>query len=135
MSKDAEAIVDLAAWDTAEKAEEGAELSLLHPVTGEELGVHIRLAGRDSSAYIKAQRSLLEKRANKYRRKGPSPEDLEKDSRELAARVTLGWSGVVVEGESLPCTRENALALYTRFPWIREQADAFVHDRENYFRD
>ena len=137
MTKAAEAkvgTVDLAALDVAEKAEEGAELSLVHPVSGEEIGVFLRLAGQDSATYVKAVRSVAAKRVMR-KRMPPTSEELAQEAREILARVTLDWRGVKVDGQTLPYSRENALALYRRFSWIQEQAEGFVHDRGNYLQD
>lgn len=41
---------DLASLDSAAKAEDGAELEVLHPISGEKLGIAIRLAGTDAEA-------------------------------------------------------------------------------------
>ena len=42
-------LLDLASLDSAAKADDGADLEVLHPVSGEKLGVVIRLAGADSA--------------------------------------------------------------------------------------
>jgi hypothetical protein len=135
MSKEGKQLFDLSTLDIAAKAEEGAELSLVHPVTGEELGVYLRIAGKDSEIHLRAIRQLADKRSKKHLRNKLTAEDVERDSMEIRARVTLSWRGVVLDGEELPCNRENALALYRRFPWIVEQVDEFVYDRGNYLRD
>ena len=50
----------------------------------------------------------------------------------LLAKCTTDWAGIVVEGETLDCTYENAVKLYGRFAWIMEQVDEFVADRANF---
>ena len=42
---------DLAKLDTAKVAEEGAELHVAHPTTGEDLGITITLIGTDSKTF------------------------------------------------------------------------------------
>lgn len=125
---------DLASLDTTPRADAGAELELTHPVTGAPLGVTLTLAGVDSAAYRKAQAALTDKRLG--RRSGKlTAAELQRDGIELLARCTLAWSGVVVDGAEVACTADAARELYTRFVWIREQADAFVSERANYLRD
>ena len=127
--------VDLASLDVISAAEKGAVMPLCHPVTGVELGMSIRLAGADSEIYRKAQRAAVNKRVNKRRNLQLSQEEMEEESLTLLVKITLGWDGVLFEGELLPYGQENARMLYRRFPWIREQVDRFVHDRGNYLQD
>lgn len=125
---------DLATLDTAALAEKGAELTLRHPGTKEPLDVIITLAGRDSATYRREESRL----ADKYRRQksaGRGPEDFRQDSVDSMAACTLGWNNMTVDGEELPCIRENARKVYSRFPWILEQVQDFVLARENYLQD
>jgi len=39
---------------------------------------------------------------------------------------------VTVDGKELACNKDNAAALYERFPWIKEQVDTAVGDRANF---
>lgn len=129
---------DFAKRDVAAKAEEGAELEVLDPVTGETVGVFITLAGADSSVHRKATAMIAKRRMNGakgFRSKSFDPEKFEAESIEVLAACTLGWKGVVVDGAALPCGRDNAIKLYTRFPWLREQVDQFVSDRTEYLQD
>lgn len=120
--------IDLATLDTQASSEAGAELELAHPATGEELGIFITLAGADSSQWRRAVADV----ANRRGRKKVTAEDARRDGIEIIARCTLSWRNVRVDGEDLPCTLENAKKLYTRFNWMREQADAFCSDRANF---
>ena len=127
--------VDLAALDVTSAAEKGAVLQLTHPVSGVELDISIRLAGMDSEQYQKAQRAAVNKRVNKRRRTPLDPEELAEESYTLLAKVTLGWEGIVLDGELIPFSQENARMIYKRFPWIREQVDQFTTDRGNFLQD
>lgn len=124
---------DLASLDTAALCEQGAEMELTHPDTGAPLGVHLTLAGVDSKTWRKAAAALAEKRL--ARRGKVTAEDVRSGGIEIVARCTLAWRGVVVGGQELPCTPDNARDLYERFPWIFEQADLFASDRGSYLRD
>ena len=59
---------------------------------------------------------------------------LEEDSIETLADCTVSWDGIMVDGECPECNRENAAKLYSRFPWLREQADTFVATRSNFLK-
>lgn len=121
-------VIDLATLDTQASSEAGAELELVHPATGDPLGIFITLAGSDSGQWRKAVADVATRRG----RKKVSAEDARRDGIEIIARCTLTWRNVRVDGEDLPCTLENARKVYSRFNWMREQADAFCVDRANF---
>ena len=133
MSDKKPAVIDLASLDTATLCEQGAEMELTHPATGAPLGVYLTLAGMDSKIWRKAVAALADKRLAK--RGKVSAEEIQERGIEILARCTLGWRNVVVDGQELPCTLDNARLAYQRFPWIREQADLFASDRGSYLRD
>ena len=122
---------DLATLDTAKVAEEGAELLVSHPTTGEDLGIKITLIGTDSKTF----RDISKIRATMALKKKTREIDLdqnEQDSIELLARCTKGWSGITENGKDIPIGHENAVELYTKNQWLREQIDRFMADRSNF---
>ena len=122
---------DLAKLDTAKVAEEGAELRVAHPTTGEDLGIVITLIGTDSKTF----RDISKIRATMALKKKTREIDLdqnEQDSIELLARCTKGWSGITENGKDIPFNHENAVQLYTKYLWLREQIDRFMADRSNF---
>lgn len=121
-------VIDLATLDTQAASEAGAELELVHPATGENLGIFITLAGSDSGQWRKAVMDMAEKRGKKR----VGAEEIRRNGIEIVARCTLAWRNVHLDGQELPCTLENARELYNRFDWIREQADTFCSDRANF---
>lgn len=136
---------DLSTLDTTKAAEEGATLEVRHPTTGivlmngEAKPVTLTLAGSDSDRAMKAERAALNRRfkANANRRGTSSSmtaEELDSDTLDKLAACTLGWSGFVVEGSEVECTPANARQLYRQWPWLREQAQAFVDDRANFLK-
>ncbi len=125
--------LDLATLDTAALCEEGAELELTHPKTGEGLGVFITVAGIDSKKWRRALNAIGEKRANK--RSKLTAEEGIAGAVDILARCTIAWRNVTLDGAELPCTEENARTLYTRLPWVREQVDTFASDRGSYLQD
>ncbi len=126
---------DLSNLDTGAAAEMGAVLEVLHPIDNTPLGLKITLAGADSDIY----RQFVNKTGNKRMQRmkpgqfrPPSAEEQEESGLSLLAACTLSWEGVVVDGQELPCSKDNAKTLYRRFPWIREQVDQFIGDRANF---
>lgn len=126
---------DFASRDVTAKADEGAELEVLDPANGKPVGVFITLAGADSSVHRKATAAIANRRAKGGFRRNINLDDLQTESIEVLARCTLGWSGVVLDGKDVPLSKEAAVALYTRFPWLREQVETFISDRANYLQD
>ena len=91
---------DLAKLDTAKVAEEGAELRVAHPTTGEDLGITITLIGTDSKTF----RDISKSRATASLKKKTREIDLdqnESDAVDLLAKCTKGWSGITENGKEV----------------------------------
>ena len=122
---------DLATLDTAKVAEEGAELLVSHPTTGEDLGIKIVLIGTDSKTF----RDISKTRATASLKKKSRDIDLDQgevESIELLAKCTKGWEGITEDGIEVKFTYENAVKLYTKYLWLKEQVDRFIVDRSNF---
>lgn len=131
--------MDLNDINLEERADAGAVLELTHPVTKEPLlndgkPITITLAGSDSAAYRKKQREIQARKINALA-KGKKVENLPTDEEraELLGACTQNWSGIVVGGVALDCSYEAAQKLYLERGWIREQVDAFIGERANFF--
>lgn len=127
----AEETFDMSALDCVPQANAGAIMDVLHPVKGTKTGIQITLAGMDSDRYRDFKRSRQNK---KIREQGPGPltvEDIEEVGLDALVELTLGWK-MRVDGADLPCTPANVKAVYKRFPWLKEQVDAFVAQRANF---
>jgi hypothetical protein len=130
-------LIDLGSLDTCEASEMGAVLEVMHPTDNTPLGIKITLAGADSDVYRKTVNKSVNKRVQRMKPGQSLPftaEEQEENGLALLAACTLAWDGVVVDGEALPCSKENAKELYRRFPWLREQVDMFIGDRSNFLR-
>ena len=122
---------DLAKLDTAKVAEEGAELRVAYPTTGEDLGIQITLIGTDSKTF----RDISKSRATASLKKKSREIDLdqnESDAVDLLAKCTKGWSGITENGKQVAFSYENAVQLYTKYLWLCEQIDRFIADRSNF---
>ena len=122
---------DLAKLDTAKVAEEGAELRVAHPTTGEDLGITITLIGTDSKTF----RDISKSRATASLKKKTREIDLdqnESDAVDLLAKCTKGWAGITENGKEVAFSYDNAVQLYTKYLWLREQIDRFMADRSNF---
>lgn len=126
--------LDLATLDTRKASNQGVEFELDHPSTGEPLGIVLTVVGTDSDDYKRAEHAATNKRLNKRNAK-MTAEGLEATTRGLLVECIKGWTGMVVDGEEMEFTKENARAVLKRFPWIQEQVDQFVGDRRNFIQD
>jgi hypothetical protein len=112
-------------------------VELLHPATMEKLGITIRVMGKDSDRFKeisnKQNRARMAK-AQKSRKLEIDPDELDDAVVNLLAACTLSWDGMILEGESLDFTKDNAVMVYSRFPWIREQVDIAINDRANFMK-
>lgn len=128
------------------KHSKGRVMNVEHPSTGEPLCdevdgkkvmVTIQLLSQDSDPYKAASKKAADRRLAQQLKRGGrklqlSSTDLEADSLEILVASTVGWENVVLSGEALPFSTENARRLYRELPWIKEQADAFIGDRGNF---
>ncbi|MDD5724394.1 MAG: hypothetical protein PHY29_11760 [Syntrophales bacterium] len=133
--------IDLAAIDTVKGSNEGFDVHIYHPGTLVDLGIVINVLGKDSDEFQRVSRAQSKKRLAKMTKGGfrvqnltPPPEEIEADGLELLAACTKSWSGVVIEGKEIEFSHENALMVYERFPWIKEQVDTAIGDRANFIK-
>lgn len=128
---------DLATFDSLTEAQEdGIDVHIEHPGTGEPLGITIRVAGPDSERQRKAYRRLGEKRLRAGRKK-LTTEEMEEDAFELLARSLISWTfapGVTIGGEVPAFDVDAAKGLFRRFPWIREQVDMAAGSRAGFLK-
>ena len=132
--------VDLAAIDTVKGSNDGFDVRIYHPGTSEDLDITINVLGKDSDAFQKVSRGQNKRRMAKMSKGGfrnvstPPVEEIESDGIELLASCTTGWSGVVIDKKEIEFSKENAVMIYDRFPWIKEQVDLAIGDRANFIK-
>jgi hypothetical protein len=133
--------IDLANIDTVKGSNEGFDVNIYHPGTMVDLGIKINVLGKDSDEFQKVSRAQQKKRMAKMTKGGfrvqsltPAPEEVEQDGLELLAKCTRSWSGVVIDGKDVEFSHANALMVYERFPWIKEQVDTAIGDRSNFIQ-
>jgi hypothetical protein len=120
--------------EEASAIEDGVEVKITHPVTGEETGMIVTVASYESSAVRSVQRRIANS-AMKKRKKGmPTAEDAEEGTYAIAAAAVLGWSGVTEDGEPLEFTKSNVIKVLKAWPFIAEQIDEVADDRANFFK-
>ena len=133
---------DFASIDTKKLSESGVPLSLLKldgkPLTDKDgNAVTVTLLGPDSAKYRALTRENIRRRLEKRALGSVASEvdvdEVERETLEILAVCTVAWQGVnTPQGESIPCTPENARKLYEAYPVIREQVDGFIGNRANF---
>lgn len=133
--------MDLATLDITKAANEGAVMEVRHPAAGTVLKddagepITITLIGSDSEKVKRRQRVELNKRLKSGRRQAMTAEELDEQGLDLLAFCTVSWTGIMLDGQVLECNHGNAVAVYQRLPWLKEQVDTFVGDRANFLKD
>ena len=138
--------MDIFDLDLVSAAEDGAVMTVRHPTTGEDLHykdsdgnmkpITITLRGNDSKVF-RDRMDYHMRRNGGNNAKQQTLAELEDQSSDLLAAVTVAWDGVFweVDGEKveLECSRINAKMVYKNRPWLRRQVDEFVAEAENFF--
>lgn len=121
----------LSKFDTVSSANDGAKLELTDAngaavLKEDGTPLTITLLGKDSDVWIKAENAARNRRLAQGPRMKLTAEALESEAIQALAKVTVAWD------LDAPCTYEEAVKVYTRYPLIREQVDLFVADRANF---
>jgi len=128
-------MTDISSLSIDSSNDEGAPMTLVHPVTGDDLlnddekPMKIYLVGSDSPEFRVVQSRI----DAKYRsRKPPSFGQKQSHAIELLVACTKRFENLQVEGEIVSFTDDTAKILYKTFPWIKDQVDEFVGERANH---
>jgi hypothetical protein len=142
-------IIDLASLDAATPCDAGAEIELLHPVSGVPVGVYITVLGKYSKVFLDHTRRA----SNEYLRKSQmlkkrgkdeeavTVEKFEEKSVEMLVACTVGWRTgdkkvIIFEGKDLEFSTANAALIYgsPKLTWIRTQVDEGIADLGNFMK-
>lgn len=124
--------MDISQFDTSTLAESGVEYVVLNPMDDRQTDITMTLAGTDSSFYRNAISAQARKSSDRKREK-IDLEEAEQNTCEILAACTLGWSGLLEGGKELKYSKQNAIDLYKKHKWLRQQVDRFIGDRANFF--
>lgn len=116
------------------KTEEPTGMTLYN-MEGEETDAVIFVMSPDSDLFIKTTQEMV-KSLNKTRG-GKQSVDLFaalESQAQLLAKITTGWDNLSFGDDEKPYeySYENAVALYTDYPFVREQVNEFAGERANF---
>lgn len=113
----------------AANQERGRWFVLVHPVSGVETGIRLRIAGPDSATQRRAQLALADRLAELADDRGRvSAKDRETARQEALAAVILDWEATE-DGQPVPFNTASALRLIRAALWVEAQLDFFAADR------
>lgn len=118
---------DSGAFDLTTAAEDGHFLDVVDPRTGKAFDARITIVGEYSPRIEEWQRRLFERRAREERlakKAGRSVEmtfdELQEQLVQKAAAHTIGWAGILENGQPLPYSDAAAQAIYRKQRWLRD---------------
>ena len=132
------AVVDISGIDVVKAANEGAPIPIMHPITGDPLGLNIFILGSDSDEFRKVTTEQNRRRLKAMTKGGVFKADavpqsvIDNDGLTALAAVTKGWEPpIIIEKGETPSSynKDNCIRLFKRHPYIKEQVDAGVADR------
>ena len=117
--------------DLTEQQDRGADLTIVHPVTGERMpDIVLTIAGPDSDTARRARLKFSDELMT-FRNRPPADE-LERMEVERLARCVVGWK-VIRDGKPVEFSFTNVVRLLTSLQFVREQVERFSQDRAPYF--
>jgi len=126
--------LDLAVFDQMQKAqEEGIDVPIRGP-DGKDLGFSIKIAGPDSERQRRAIDTIRDERLQSMDPTPLTAEQIGHQNIRGIALATISWTPFKLDGMEPPCTENQAIALYKRFPFIREQVEAKAGSRASFIR-
>lgn len=114
---------------------DSAWLKILNPKDNSETGIRLHLAGPDSDLYRRAEAAARNKSLARQVKTKLTAEMVDEQVLEHLLAVTVGWEGLIYGAKPLEFNPDNVRMIYTEPPlrFIREQVEAFVGDRQNFF--
>lgn len=101
---------------------------------GQQRPVTWTVAGEHSKLYRTQERMVRDRYFKRRGRGTVDAEDLEDQTLDLLARVSLGWSGIFEGGRPIPFDRDKAKEILRKATWVRRQVSAASGDHEGLFR-
>lgn len=120
-------------------------MEVLDPVTRQPFlkkdgsSITMKIYGFDNEEVQKTYRRLNNKRLAAVAKSGGrgiriTSEEVEAEAIEKIAASIAGWSGFEEDGKEFPYNKSNAASLLKRLPWLRDQVEDFMNDRQNFIK-
>ena len=128
--------------DVAELEDQGNDVELFdihgNPIfftneKGEQERVSITVAGTYSNRWRRAEDAVTTRMA-KGRQAQFTGELFRAQQTEVLALSVIRWRGIFDQGRTLPVTRDNAMRVFARLPFIHEQVEQGAKNHAAFFR-
>lgn len=100
-------------------------------------GVSITFYGKDSAKYHEIRRKIMDRRLAQADRRASNDlntEEVDEAAMVYLTELTHSWKGVEWDGKPMSCTPGAARQVFDALPWLKEQAEAFIQNRANFFK-
>ena len=112
-------------------------IEILHPKTGEELGISVTVMSYDDDRMKKIRRKILDRRLHlEARGKHFKSEELNENANDLCFNAMTGWEwrgDAVFHGKKPEFTRASVTAVFEELSWFRDQIDNAIGDEKAFF--
>lgn len=120
-------------------------LEIVHPATGQLLGVRVALISLDDERTKRTKRTIADQRLKlEARGKNFKAVDIEDNQRTLLFACMTGWEwyepedGVpapTFEGEVPNFNRKSVMAVFEKLPWFADQIDEALGETKSFFEE
>ena len=125
---------DLGKYDAVQKKQdEGIDVEINDP-GGRPTGIVIKVSGPDSERQRKAVQKLQDERLESDDVKPLNSEQIAHRQLRGLAMSVMSWNKFKIDGEVLSYSEANAVKLFNRYPWIREQVEAKAGRRQAFMK-
>ena len=118
---------------------EARKIEILHPGTGEEIGVTVEILSVGDPTLKNIKRRITDERI-KLESKGKSykSEDIEDNMDKITIGAIVGWDwhgDITLKGEKNPeATPKNIKHIFEEAPWFRAQVIEAINDESAFFK-
>lgn len=119
------------------------KLDILHPATGELLGVQVSLVSLDDERTKRQKRLIMDRRLKlEARGKNFKATEIEDNQYSLLFACMTGWNWYVpqegadaptFDGETPDFNRKNVIAVFEKLPWFADQIDEALGETKAFF--
>ena len=107
----------------------GHDYNLLDPVSGERVGITLRIVGPDSATQARAQIAFADALIIESQDDGTvSAATRERLRTECLAACVVGWE-IIEDDQSVLFSQASVIRLLNSARWVAEQVDAYASDR------
>lgn len=114
------------------------DVEIKHPLTNAPTGAVITVVGPEHAKRKKILFDRQRRARAQLQKTGkiqlPTPEEAEESALEDLAAFTTGWRGIARDGKEVAFSEDEALALYAKHAWLRDQVVAALDEKENFMR-